>query len=80
MTDSNVKIKVKDLNLIFGKNKKEALKKLKEGKSKKEILKSTGCTIGVNNVSLEIGEGEIFVIMGLSGSGKSSSKINPLSR
>lgn len=72
MTDSNVKIKVKDLNLIFGKNKKEALKKLKEGKSKKEILKSTGCTIGVNNVSLEIGEGEIFVIMGLSGSGKSS--------
>ncbi|QZT38331.1 glycine betaine/L-proline ABC transporter ATP-binding protein [Halosquirtibacter xylanolyticus] len=72
MPESNIKIEVKDLNLIFGKNKKEALALLKKGITKSEILKKTGATIGVNNASLEIYEGEIFVIMGLSGSGKSS--------
>ena len=35
-------------------------------------MKETGCTIAVNNASLSVREGEIFVIMGLSGSGKSS--------
>jgi glycine betaine/proline transport system ATP-binding protein len=67
-----IKIKVEDLTLIFGKRKQEALALLKRGVSKEEILKKTKCTVGVNNVSLEIKEGEIFVIMGLSGSGKST--------
>ncbi|WP_437921559.1 quaternary amine ABC transporter ATP-binding protein [Sphingobacterium sp. LRF_L2] len=67
-----VKIKVEDLTLIFGKNKERALQMLKDGKSKKEILRETNCTIGVNRASFEIYEGEFFVIMGLSGSGKST--------
>ena len=67
-----VKIKVEDLILIFGKDKERALKLLKEGKSKKEILEKTQCTVGVNRASFEIYEGEFFVIMGLSGSGKST--------
>lgn len=68
----NVKLKVDDLTLIFGKRKKEALKLLKEGVSKDEILKRTKCTVGVNRASFEVYEGEVFVIMGLSGSGKST--------
>ncbi len=39
---------------------------------KAEIHASTGCTIGVNKASFDIRAGEIFVIMGLSGSGKST--------
>jgi glycine betaine/proline transport system ATP-binding protein len=66
------KIQVKDLTLIFGKHEKRALGLLNEGKSKDEILAETKCTLAVNNVNLNIREGEIFVIMGLSGSGKSS--------
>lgn len=66
------KIEVKNLSLIFGANKKHALKMLEQGKSKKEIRIKTKCTVAVNNVSLNINEGEIFVIIGLSGSGKSS--------
>lgn len=66
------KIEVKNLNLIFGANKKHALKMLEQGKNKKEIRAKTKCTIAVNDVSLNIEEGEIFVIIGLSGSGKSS--------
>lgn len=65
-------IKVKDVIKIFGDNEREGLKLLKEGKSKSEILKDKGMTLGVNNVSFEISENEIFVIMGLSGSGKST--------
>ena len=67
-----VKIKVEDLVLIFGKNKEQALNMLKKGSTKKEILASTHCTVGVNRVNFEIYEGEFFVIMGLSGSGKST--------
>ncbi len=66
------KIEIKDLYLIFGKEKQRALKQLKEGRSKSQILKSTGCTIAVQKANLTINEGEIFVIMGLSGSGKST--------
>ncbi|EGJ70260.1 glycine betaine/L-proline ABC transporter, ATPase subunit [Bacteroides coprosuis DSM 18011] len=66
------KIEIKDLYLIFGAEKSRAFRKLKEGKSKAEILKHTGCTIAVQDANLTINEGEIFVVMGLSGSGKSS--------
>lgn len=67
-----VKIKVEDLTIVFGKQKKLALKLLNEGCPKKEILEKTGCTIGINKANFEIYEGEFFVIMGLSGSGKST--------
>lgn len=67
-----LKIEVKGLTKIFGKNPKQGLKLLQEGKTKEEILKETGMTIGVNQASFEVHSGEIFVIMGLSGSGKST--------
>ncbi|MDP0496045.1 MAG: glycine betaine/L-proline ABC transporter ATP-binding protein [Verrucomicrobiota bacterium JB024] len=66
-------IEVNNLYKIFGPHPSErALPMLKEGKSKKEILKKTGCTVGINNASFTVEEGEIFVVMGLSGSGKST--------
>lgn len=66
------KIEIKDLSILFGPEKSKAKKMIKQGKSKQEILKETGCTIAVRNANLEIEEGEMFVIMGLSGSGKST--------
>ncbi|PIE83878.1 MAG: ABC transporter ATP-binding protein [Bacteroidia bacterium] len=72
MATSETKIVVKDLTLIFGRRKEEALRLLEEGCSKAEILERTGCTVGVNRASFEIKTGEFFVIMGLSGSGKST--------
>ncbi len=72
MSKDEIKIQVKDLTLIFGKNKSQALKLLEQGKSKTEILEKTKCTVGVNNANFQIKTGEVFVIMGLSGSGKST--------
>ncbi|RZT91207.1 glycine betaine/proline transport system ATP-binding protein [Ancylomarina subtilis] len=66
------KIAVKDLYLIFGSKKKEALRLVKKGVGKQEVLKKTNCTIAVKNANFDIKDGEIFVVMGLSGSGKSS--------
>ena len=66
------KIKINNVYKIFGKRPKEALKMLEKGSSKDEILKKTGQTVGVKDASFEVYEGEMFVIMGLSGSGKSS--------
>ncbi|WP_067840200.1 quaternary amine ABC transporter ATP-binding protein [Amphibacillus sediminis] len=65
-------IEVKNLSKVFGKNTKQSLKLLDDGKTKDEILKQTGDTVGVNRASFEVEAGEIFVIMGLSGSGKST--------
>ncbi|RFU69496.1 glycine betaine/L-proline ABC transporter ATP-binding protein [Bacillus sp. V59.32b] len=63
---------VKDVTKIFGKSPKAAIELLKKGYSKKDILKETGQTVGVNKANFEVYPGEIFVIMGLSGSGKST--------
>lgn len=69
MTD---KIIVSNLIKIFGSYPAKALAMLEEGKSKAEILKETGLTVGINNISFSIRQGEMFVVMGLSGSGKST--------
>jgi glycine betaine/proline transport system ATP-binding protein len=66
------KVSIKDLTLVFGKKPERALQMLDQGKSIQEVREETGLAVGVNNISLDIEEGEMFVIVGLSGSGKSS--------
>jgi len=65
-------IEVKGLFKVFGHDPKRVFPLLKKGLSKDEILKKTGCTIGINNATFNINKKEIFVLMGLSGSGKST--------
>jgi glycine betaine/proline transport system ATP-binding protein len=66
------KITVNGLYKIFGPNPGKALKMLKGGAEKKQILEDTGMTVGVDNADFSVNPGEIFVVMGLSGSGKST--------
>ncbi len=69
---NHVKISVKNLFKIFGPHPKNALHLLEQGLNKEEIFKKTETTVGVQDASFDIYTGEIFVIMGLSGSGKST--------
>lgn len=66
------KIIVKNLYKIFGSNPKKVLDLLDKGETKDSILEKTGMTVGVDNASFVVNNGEIFVVMGLSGSGKST--------
>jgi glycine betaine/proline transport system ATP-binding protein len=78
-------ISIKNLDVVFGDNTAEALTLLDQGLSRQEIIDKTGSVVGVQNASLDIHEGEICVLMGLSGSGKSSllrtlNGLNPITR
>jgi len=66
------KIVVKNLYKIFGSNPKKVLDLLDKGETKDSILEKTGMTVGVDNANFVVNNGEIFVVMGLSGSGKST--------
>ncbi len=72
MEQSNPKVVVKGLYKIFGPNPERAFELIEQGKNKDEVFEETGLTIGVQNASFNVNEGEVFVIMGLSGSGKST--------
>ncbi|MGD8221030.1 choline ABC transporter ATP-binding protein [Pseudomonas thivervalensis] len=65
-------IRFEDVDVIFAARPKPALDLLDQGFSRPEILQKTGLIVGVEKASLEINKGEICVLMGLSGSGKSS--------
>ncbi len=66
------KIRVENLYKVFGNKPQVALEMLANGQDKATVLDETGMTVGVNDASFSIEAGEIFVIMGLSGSGKST--------
>lgn len=60
------------LTKVFGPRPERALALLDEGYDNRDILAKTRCSVAVRDVSFDIFRGELFVIMGLSGSGKST--------
>ena len=70
---SSLAIECKSVWKIFGHKPREALEfAQKHGVDKDELFRRTGCVIGVADVSFQVARGEIFCVMGLSGSGKST--------
>ena len=65
-------LEVKNLFKVFGHTPQKAFPLIERGLSKEEILEKTGNTVAINNASFSINRKEIFVVMGLSGSGKST--------
>ena len=65
-------VEFKDVDIIFGSRTNEALTMLDAGRTRAEILESTGSVLGAAGANLVVNEGEISVLMGLSGSGKST--------
>ena len=69
-----VSISIRNLYKVFGDDAQieQAMEMSSEGKTKAQVQEATGAVIGINDVSLDIGKGEMFVVMGLSGCGKST--------
>ena len=65
-------IKVDSIWKIFGRSPERALSAEFSGRSKAEVQSELGVVVGLHDVSFEVHKGETFVIMGLSGSGKST--------
>ena len=65
-------IKVNSVWKVFGRNPERALAPEHSGRSKTDLQSDLGVVIGLSDVSFEVQKGETFVIMGLSGSGKST--------
>ncbi|MCS0503922.1 choline ABC transporter ATP-binding protein [Ancylobacter mangrovi] len=65
-------VEFRNIDIVFGNDQKGALKLIDEGRSREEILSATGSVLGAAGVSLAVERGEICVLMGLSGSGKST--------
>ena len=65
-------ISVKSVWKVFGAKPERALTPEHSGKDKRAILEELGCVVALQDVSFDVQQGETFVIMGLSGSGKST--------
>jgi glycine betaine/proline transport system ATP-binding protein len=78
-------VDIRKLDIIFAKDTAKAVGMLDQGRTREEILAATGAVLGAANVKLAVERGEICVLMGLSGSGKSTvlraiNGLNPITR
>lgn len=65
-------IRFENVDVVFGPDPALALKLLDDGMGRDDILTRTANIVAVHDASLAVEEGQICVLMGLSGSGKSS--------
>ena len=73
MSDAEPIIALENVYKIFGPNPRgRAFDLCSSGVGKDEVQRQTGHVVGMRDISFEVHMGEIFVVMGLSGSGKST--------
>ena len=70
VTSAVAAVEAKNLFKVFGRNPEQAVRRLKEGQTRAQVADDG--TAAVIDASFTVQPGEIFVIMGLSGSGKST--------
>jgi len=71
MREEQRKIFCQNLWKVFGPHAERVVDSIRDGITKDEVFNQTGHVIAVRDVSFEVQEGEFFVVMGLSGCGKS---------
>ena len=77
MQEKDTVLEVKNLYKLFGHydfldERKAAFKLLELGASRMDVMETTGIMAAISDVSFSVKRGELFVLIGLSGSGKST--------
>jgi|TARA_B100001079_G_C16378609_1_gene500940 glycine betaine/proline transport system ATP-binding protein len=73
MPENEEIIRLEEVYKIFGPQPRgRAFDLARSGVHKNEVQKQSGHVVGLSDVSFSVAKGEIFVVMGLSGSGKST--------
>ena len=70
MSSDSPMISVRNLWKVFGNNPEKVIGSPDANLSRTELRAKTGNTVAVRDVSFDVAPGEVFVVMGLSGSGK----------
>lgn len=70
--NNEVVLSAEGVTKIYGSSRSAAEKMMRGGGTKSEVYKKTGATVALWDVNFQVHRGEIFTIMGLSGSGKST--------
>lgn len=65
-------VSIRGVYKLFGDDNGSALNMARAGEPKDLIQERTGAVMGLCDINLDIGRGEVFVVMGLSGCGKST--------
>ena len=65
-------VEFRDVDIVFGPGTAAALALIDQGATRDEILAKTGMVLGAAGINLAVERGELCVLMGLSGSGKST--------
>ena len=65
-------VEFKDVDIVFGGNRQQALAMVDKGATRDEIIAATESVPGAMQINLAVEPGQICVLMGLSGSGKST--------
>jgi glycine betaine/proline transport system ATP-binding protein len=71
-SDMRIKLSCRNVWKAFGPRPEKAIESISEDMTKDEVLAKTGHVVAVRDASFDVREGEVFMIMGLSGSGKST--------
>ncbi len=71
-TDTDVKVRIRNLYKIFGPDPLAMTERVKAGTSKHDLLDEHGHVLGLKDIYLDVTARHVQVIMGLSGSGKST--------
>lgn len=74
LPETKTAVHAQNVDVLFGPkhSRKQALALLDKGCDREQILEQTGMVLGVADATLDVPTGSISVLMGLSGSGKSS--------